>query len=82
MEEFKLKWETLDGGEYVSEWMTGQSARRRFDAKRKDLHNEIVWCELIYSPLGENAPDEEQVIDSFERRKIEILGAIILVPGK
>ena len=80
MEEYKVKWETVDGGYHVSEWMTKQSARKMFDNKKKDLNNKIVWCELIFSSLDDDTVDEEQVIDSFDRKKVDIMGATMLFP--
>lgn len=83
MDEYKLVYETVDGGRHVSEWMLEKEARKEFNKlrdNRKGEGSKIVWCELIYSSLDEDAADEEIVVESFENNVIEIFGQKIAVP--
>lgn len=62
----------------VTDWMTEQSARRYFNRLKNEKVLVTEWAELIYASLDEDAKDEEQVVDNFERRKIEIAGQTLL----
>lgn len=76
-EEYKLVYETIDGNKAVSDWMVKREAEKMFNklkANRKGESSKIVWCELVYSSLKEDDPDEEIVVDSFTRRVMTVMG--------
>lgn len=77
MEDYKVKWEDFEGV-HVTEWMGLQQAKKFFDGLKGPVLN-TVWAELIYSPTNPAAPDEEQVIEQFTNRVIEISGKKVIV---
>lgn len=83
MDDFKLKYEMLDGGVKVTEWMTEQKARMWFDQLKKN--SKCVWCELLYSPVdyeyisSEDYIDEEQIVDEFMKEVVVVKGLKIVI---
>lgn len=78
MDEYKLVYELTDGSKQVSEWMTEAEARKQFNklkANRNGESSNIVWCELIYSSLAEDAEDEEFVVDEFTKKVVDFFGS-------
>ena len=79
-EEYKVRFERLDGGIDVTDWMDIRHARRKFNALKKEKVLKTLWAELVYCPIEETAPDEETVIDEFARRKVDLFGKAVIVP--
>ena len=80
MEDYKVVWEILDEGKKVTDWISKEQAKSKYEALKKNSH--CLWAELIYSPIDDDGVDDEQVIASFEREVIEVLSARFLCEAK
>lgn len=83
MDNFKLKYEMLDGGVKVTEWMIERTARQMFNQLKENA--KCVWCELLYSPVcedccfGEDYFDEEQIVDEFVNKVVVLMGKRLVI---
>ena len=80
-EDYKVRYKLL-GASYVdaTEWTTRRNAISVFNNMKKDLNNRVVWAELIYSPVDGDPNGDEQVVDDFERKPLDIGVSTILIP--
>lgn len=83
MDNFKLKYEMLDGGIKVTDWITEAMARKQFDQLK--ANSNCVWCELLYSPVDEDYCnsddyiDEEQIVEEFVKEVVVVMGRKIVI---
>ena len=82
-EDYKVVYETVDGVRGCTEWMAKKKALKIFN-EYKQCGGDVVWAELIYSPLDDDSIDEEQVVDSFTKYVDVIFGqpVVLNVRGK
>lgn len=76
-DDFKVVYETLKGGNQVSEWMTDVEARKFFDKLKKD--GVTIWADLIFSPIIDDLDIDETVIDRFTKKKVNLMGKVVLI---
>lgn len=78
-DEYKVRYQRLgSNAPQVTEWMTKEEARSRFNRFKISL--KVIWAELVYSSLDDDADDEEVVIDDFEYNVVDLFGHLVLVP--
>lgn len=76
MDDWKVRIECLHEYEVKMD-LTESQARKIFnDMKSKMYEKQIVWCELIHSPLD---ADEEIIVDAFENKVLSVMGHEVVV---
>lgn len=81
-EDYKVRYERIDGSFGVSEWDNERGARRFFNSLKNEKVKVTWWAELIWSPIDEDDPDayhDEYIVDDFMREKVEIMGRKLLI---
>lgn len=69
VEDWKVKIQYMNGSLEVTDWMTEKKAKDKFEKlKSERINKQIVWCELIHSPLD---ADEQILITDFESEIID-----------
>ena len=81
MKEYEVWTENIQGSYDVTEWMPKAQAVKKFNRIKDDLNNGIVWCEL-HETDWDVEDDEIKVVQSFGRRKVDLMGKVLLVPDK
>lgn len=76
MDDWKVRIDCLHEYEVKMD-LTEKQARKIFnELKEKMYEKQIVWCELIHSPLD---ADEEIIVDSFENKVMSVMGHKVVV---
>ena len=76
MDDWKVRIECLHEYEVKMD-LTEKQARKIFnDMKSKMYEKQIVWCELIHSPID---ADEEIIVDDFENKVLSLMGHEVVV---
>ncbi len=78
-EEWKVRY-SKDGQTDVIEWTTEEKARKYYNSLQNEKVLVTEWAELIYSPLDDDAEDEEIVVSDFSRNKVDIMGKSLILP--
>lgn len=81
-EDYKVRYERIDGSFGVSDWDNERGARRFFNSLKNEEVRVTWWAELIWSPIDEDDPDaelDEIIVDDFERKVIDVMGHKLLV---
>ncbi len=76
MDDWKVRIQHIDKYEVKMD-LTEKEAKKIFsDLKSKMCEKQIVWCELIHSPIE---ADEEIIVDDFENRVLSVMGHKMIV---
>lgn len=78
-EDYKVRYQRIDGATEVSDWYDRQSARRFFNRLKNEKVKVTWWAELVYSPIDDDVELDEVIVDDFERKVVEIIGHKLLV---
>lgn len=78
-EDYKVRYQRIDGATEVSDWYDRQGARRFFNRLKNEKVRVTWWAELVYSPIDYEAELGEIIVDDFERKVVEIMGYKLLV---
>lgn len=77
MKDYKIYKELIDGSSTVSDFMTKGGAKATFNRLKKNLNNGVFYCEILEYDWDSDIV-EVFVVDSFERKRINVLGHILL----
>lgn len=76
MDDWKVRIQYIDRYEVLMD-KTEKEAKKIFnDMKSKMYEKQIVWCELIHSPIE---ADEEIIVDDFENKVLSVMGHKVIV---
>lgn len=78
-EDYKVRYQRLDGTTEVSDWYDRQGARRFFNRLKDEKVRVTWWAELVYSPIDDEVELDEIIVDDFERKMVEVMGHKLLV---
>ncbi len=78
-EDYKVRYQRLDGMTEVSDWYDERGARRFFDRLKNEKVRVTRWAELVYSPIDDEVELDEIIVDDFERKVVEVMGHKLLV---
>ncbi len=76
-EDYKVYYEDIKG-EHITEWMTKQRAYRKYNSLKNEKELKTIYAEVIYCSTEEDSKDDYIVLDRFERKKMCILGKILI----
>ena len=75
MDDWKVRIQYIDRYEVKMD-KTEKEAKKIFnDMKSKMYEKQVVWCELIHSPIE---ADEEIIVDDFENKVLSVMGHKII----
>ena len=75
MDDWKVRIQYLDDYEVIMD-KTEKEAKKLFtDLKSKMYEKQVVWCELIHSPID----SDEEIVDDFENKVLSLMGHKIVV---
>ena len=76
MDDWKVRIQYIDRYEVKMD-LTEKQAKKIFnDLKSKMYEKQVVWCELIHSPIE---ADEEIIVDDFENKVLSVMGHKVIV---
>lgn len=76
MDDWKVRIQYIDRYEVLMD-KTEKEAKKIFnDMKSKMYEKQVVWCELIHSPIE---ADEEIIVDDFENKVLSVMGHKVIV---
>lgn len=81
-DDYKVRFERIDGSFGCSEWDNERGARKYFEGLKNEKVRVTKWAELIWSPIDEDDPCaelDEIIVDDFERKVIDVMGHKLLV---
>lgn len=75
MDDWKIRVQYINKYEVLMD-KTEKQARKIFDDLKSKMHDkQVVWCELIHSPIDA----EESIIEDFENKVLNVLGYKLIV---
>ena len=78
-EDYKVRYQRLDGTAEVSDWYDRQGARRFFNRLKDEKVKVTWWAELVYSPIDDEVELDEIIVDDFERKVVDLFGHKVLI---
>ena len=75
MDDWKVRIQYIDRYEVLMDKTEKQAKKIFNDLKSKMYEKQVLWCELIHSPIDE----EEIIVDDFENKVLSVMGCKVIV---